>query len=59
MEPNGQWDPKDFLTYEPQYLTIKRKIEQYKMRDEELVALLEAKVKEEVEKIINQGEKVE
>ena len=29
------------------------------MRDEEIIALLEAKVKEEVERIAKQGEKVE
>ena len=44
MEPNGEWDPKDFLTYEPEYLNLKRKVEQYKMRDEEMVTLLQNKV---------------
>ena len=34
MEPQGEWSPKDFLTYEPEYLTLKQKIEMYKMRDE-------------------------
>ena len=29
------------------------------MRDEEIVTLLEAKIKEEVDKIVSQGEKVE
>ena len=46
MEPNGQWTPKDFLTYEPEYLNIKRRIEQYKMRDEEIVEQLQGKIQE-------------
>ena len=59
MEADEKWDPKDFLTYEPEYMNLQRKIEQFRMRDEEIVHQLQRKVDEEVKRLLSEGEKVE
>lgn len=33
MQSQQQWKLKDFLAYEPEYLNVKRRIEQFRMRD--------------------------
>lgn len=59
MQSDGPWDSKDFLTYEPEFLALKGKIEQFRMRDEELIHMVERRAKQEIEKLISEGEKVE
>jgi hypothetical protein len=38
-----EWDEENFYKYEPEYLEVVRKIDLFRMRDEELEAIIERK----------------